>query len=65
MIENKKRIFIFLSPNIDIAELQDMADWFQYLEIANKSKATQKDVDLLVKQIKLNRWAKSKGAVAK
>ena len=41
-----------LPTNIDLDDLQDMTDIFEYIEIAKKSKATQNDVDSLVKTIK-------------
>ncbi len=45
---------------MNIDELQDMADLLEFKEIAKKSKATQKDVDDLVAQIKKGRWADTK-----
>lgn len=45
-------IIIRLMEDINIDELQDMTDWFQYMEITRKSKAKQTDVDNLVSQIK-------------
>jgi hypothetical protein len=61
IIERTKNEIIFKLPiNSNIDELQDMADLFEYKEIVKKSKATQKDVDELVKSIKKGRWAKTK-----
>jgi hypothetical protein len=52
---------IFRLPgNVDVDDLQDMTELFEFLEITKKSKATQKDVDVLVKSIKKGRWAKTK-----
>ena len=56
----KNEIIIRLPGDINIDELQDMTDWFQYKEITRKSKATQVDVDSLVNQIKKGRWDKRK-----
>ena len=56
----KNEIIIRLPGDINIDELQDMTDWFQYKEITRKSKATQGDVDSLVNQIKKGRWDKRK-----
>lgn len=56
-------IVIKLPGDINIDELQDMTDWFQYLEITRRSKAKQADVDSLVKQIKKGRWDKRKSAL--
>lgn len=58
-------VIIRLPGDINIDELQDMSDWFEYLEITRKSKAKQKDVDTLVKQIKKGRWNKRKSTLIK
>lgn len=61
IIERTEDEIIFkLSANIDVDELQDLADWFEYKEIAKKSKATQDDVDNLVSEIKKGRWERTK-----
>jgi len=52
----KDEIIIRLPGNMNIADLQDMTDWFQYMEIARKSKATQKEADKLAKEVKKGRW---------
>jgi hypothetical protein len=61
----KKEIIIRLPANINIDELQDMTDWFQYKEIVRKSKAKQPDVNSLVSQIKKGRWKRRKVALIK
>lgn len=61
----KNEIIISLSEDINIDELQDMTDWFQYKEITRKSKAKQADVDLLVNQIKKGLWNKRKAMLIK
>jgi hypothetical protein len=58
-------IVIRLPGDIDIDELQDMTDWFQYMEITRKTKVKQDDVDNLVSQIKKGRWDKRKSALVK
>ena len=55
-----KEIIFRLPSNIDLDDLQNLADLFDYKDITRKSKATQKDVDLLVKSIKKGRWNKTK-----
>lgn len=61
IIERTKNEIIFRLPyNISVDDLQDLTDLFEYKEIAKKSKATQQDVDLLVKSIKKGRWSKTK-----
>jgi len=54
-----------LPGNIDVSDLQDMTDWFQYKEIVRKSKATQKDVDKLVKKVKKGRYERTKAIIEK
>ena len=61
---NKEVIFRF-SSNIDVDDLQDMTDLFEYMEIAKKSHASQNDVDRLVKTIKKGRWEKTKAKISK
>ena len=61
IIERKKNEVIFrLTGDIDVDDLQDMADLFEFKEISRKSKAPQKDVDKLVKNVKKGRWKKTR-----
>lgn len=61
IIERSKDEVIFRLPgNTNIDDLQDLTDLFEFKEISGKSKAKQKEVDLLVKEIKKGRWEKSK-----
>jgi len=65
IIERTNREIIFRLPgNINIDDLQDMTDLFEYTEIAKKSKAKQSDVDDLVKSIKQGRWEKTKAKIS-
>ncbi len=57
---NSKEVLFRLPSSTKIEELQDIANLFIYKEVAPKSKATQKDVNELVKKIKVGRWAKTK-----
>jgi len=60
-IERDNNEVIFrVSGDIDIDDLQDIADFLEFKEIAKDSKATQKDVDELVKTVKKGRWEESK-----
>ncbi len=53
IIERTQDEIIFRLPaDFNIDELQELADWLEYSLITRKSKATQKDVDKLVKTIK-------------
>ncbi len=61
IIERTQTEIIFRLPkNVNIDDLQDLTDLFEYKEITKISKATQKDVDSLVKEIKKGRWEKTK-----
>ncbi len=61
----ESEIIIRLPGDINIDELQDMTDWFQYKEITRNSKAKQADVDALVCQIKKGRWDRRKALLIK
>ncbi len=61
IIERTSKEVIFRLPSsTKLEDLQDIANLFAFKEIAKKSMATQKDVDVLVKKIKKGRWAKTK-----
>lgn len=65
IIERTNNEIIFRLPgDINLDDLQDMADFFEYLEIARKSKAKQNDVDTLVKSIKKGRWEKTRKKIS-
>ena len=60
-IERTKNEVIFRLPNnINLDDLQDFTDYFQYRTAVKNSKATQTQVDHLVKEIKKGRWEKTK-----
>jgi len=61
----KDEIIIRLSADINIDDLQDMTDWFQYKELTRNSKAKQEDVDALVNQVKKGRWNTRKESLIK
>jgi len=56
----KNEVVIRIPASINVDDLQDLADLIEYKEISSKSKATQKDVDDLVSDIKRGRWGKPK-----
>jgi hypothetical protein len=65
IIERTNKEVIFrLSAKINVDDLQDMTDLFEFTEIAKKSRATQTDVDKLVKQVKKGRWQKTKAIIS-
>ncbi len=55
-----KEVLFRLPASTKLEELQEIADLFSFKEISKNSKATQKDVDVLVKKIKKGRWEKTK-----
>jgi len=60
-IERTSNEVIFRLPSTTkLEDLQDIANYFSFKEIVRKSKATQKNVDDLVKKIKKGRWNKTK-----
>lgn len=60
IIERTQHEIIFRFPkNMNIDDLQDLTDLFEYKELTSKSKANQKEVDNLVKKIKKGRWEKT------
>jgi hypothetical protein len=65
IIERTNKEIIFRLPaNTNVDDLQDMTDLFEFRELSKKSKATQKDVDALVKSVKKGRWAKTKAKLS-
>lgn len=61
IIEQTKKEIIFRLPkgsNIDV--LQDLTDFLEFTERTKTFKATQEDVDSLVKGIKKGRWNRTK-----
>ena len=61
IIERTSKEVVFRLPSSTKLEvLQEIANLFSFKEISRKSKASQKDVDGLVKKIKKGRWANTK-----
>lgn len=56
----KKEVIIRLPSNFNVDDLQDMADWLAFKDLARRSKAVQKEVDDFVSKIKKGRWTKTK-----
>lgn len=57
IIERTSDEIIFRLPgNMNLDDLQDLADLFEYQKLTKKSEASQKKVDDLVKTIKRGRW---------
>lgn len=56
----KDEVILRLPADIDIEDLQALINFFEYTQLTKKSKATQQDVDDLVKEVKKGRWAETK-----
>jgi hypothetical protein len=56
----KNEILVRLPANIDLAELQNMIDYLDYMEQTMTSKISQKEVDKLSKAANKSIWAKFK-----
>ncbi|HNE49712.1 MAG TPA: hypothetical protein PKM51_02940 [Chitinophagales bacterium] len=61
----KKEVIIKLPSTTNIDTLQDVMDWIEFKELSKKAKATQKQIDNLVKEIKKGRWSKTKALLSK
>lgn len=60
-IERTSKEVVFRLPSTTkLEDLQELANLFAFKEISRNSKATQKEVDELVKKVKKGRWAKTK-----
>lgn len=58
-----KEIIFKIPKNTKIEDLQDLADLFEFKQIARKSKATQKELDLLLNEGKKGRWESIKNKI--
>ncbi len=61
----KDEIIIRIPGDIDVDDLQDLTDWFNYKQLTRNSKVTQSEVDSLVKEIKKGRWNRRKEILIK
>jgi hypothetical protein len=61
IIERTPNEIIFRFPrNMNLDDLQDLTDLFEYKELTKKSVASQEVVNDLVKTIKKGRWERTK-----
>ena len=61
VIERTSKEIIFKFPgNMPIDDLQDLADFFNFIEATQNFEVKQDDVDQLVKKVKKGRWNKTK-----
>ena len=63
-VEYTSKEIIFKVPkNTKIEDLQDLADLFEFKQIARNSKATQKELDMLLNESKKGRWDSIKNKI--
>ena len=55
------QIVIKVSKDVDASGFQRIMNYLEYLEITSKSKATQKDADILADELNEDWWSKNKG----
>lgn len=61
IIERTPNEIIFRFPiNMNLDDLQDLTDLFEYKELTKNLKTSQKAVDDLVEEIKKGRWQRTK-----
>ena len=60
-----KEIIIRLPSYVDTKGLQRLVDYLTYKEATAKSKAKQKDVDALAKEVKKGWWANNRTRLVK
>jgi len=53
-------VIIRLPSSINIIDLQEMANYIRYKELSQKSYATEEQVQTLVREAKVGRWAKAR-----
>ncbi len=60
-----KEVIIRLPASVDTAELQGLVDYLTYKEATANSKATQEQVDKLVKGVKKGWWKSNRSRLIK
>ncbi|MGV8096738.1 MAG: hypothetical protein AB2L24_33195 [Mangrovibacterium sp.] len=53
-------VIIRLPGTMDTSDLEEMVDYIRFREITSKSKASQEQIDSLVKEVKKGRWEANK-----
>lgn len=56
----EEEIIVKLSSKVNLSELQATLDYLRYCELTAGSKATQANVDVLVKEVNKSMWEKFK-----
>jgi hypothetical protein len=53
-------IIIKLPLDTNVSDIQNVLNYFEYINLVSKSEATQEDIDELAKEAKLGWWEKNK-----
>lgn len=56
----EKEILIKLPLNTEIADIQQILNYFEYINLVNKSQATQEQIDDLAREVNKGWWEKNK-----
>ena len=56
----KDEILIKLPPDTDMADVQQVLNYFNYVELVGNSEATQEEIDELAKESKKGWWEANK-----
>ena len=61
IVERKdNEILVRFSAGTKASKIQSILDYLKYEELTSKSKATEKDIDNMIKKSKTDRWEKIK-----
>ena len=61
----QNEVIIRLPSSVDSARLEQLVDFLAYEEATSGSKAKQKDIDKLAKEVTANWWKKNRGKFIK
>lgn len=56
-----KEILIKLPLTTAVSDIQQILNYFEYVNLANKSQATEEQIEDLAKEVNQSWWAKNKG----
>jgi hypothetical protein len=59
----EKEILIKLLLDTDISDIQMVLNYFKYVNLSSKSKATQEQIDKLAKEVNQGWWKKTRNAL--
>ncbi|MFY8186863.1 MAG: hypothetical protein ACOVLC_02775 [Flavobacterium sp.] len=60
---DKNEIHVRFSASKNASRIQSILDYLRYEELTSKSMGKEKDVDMLVKESKSNRWEKIRKSI--